>query len=156
MRRQPGLRRQLPATGDIFPNGAVSGTDCVIAARGTHTPKSFQHSIVDTEHRTDVYTASDGSGTFTLGINKVCNIFSQVLRVRPNSYLPNGDTTYTGDQCNTIVYKGSATVKGGPALYTNLHGKLSFTLQIDIRCESVSVRVISGAEQLAVSLHIDP
>ena len=66
-----GFTNTVTANGGVFPNGAFSGTDCVIAAMGTHTPKTFPFSIVDTIHRTDVFTPNDGSGTFTLGINKV-------------------------------------------------------------------------------------
>ncbi|MGN6168188.1 MAG: hypothetical protein ACTHQQ_08450, partial [Solirubrobacteraceae bacterium] len=129
------------------------GTDCVIAAIGTRTPKTFPISIIDTIHRTDVYTASDGSGTFTLGINKV----STFLAGPPTCpELPNGDKTYTGDPCNRILYKGSATVKGGTGDYTNLRGTLSFTSTEFFDVNPSVFLTILGREHMVGSLHIDP
>jgi hypothetical protein len=149
----PSYANSFKATGGIFPNGAVSGTDCVIAGIGTHTPKTFPFSIVDTIHRTDVFTASDGSGTFTLGINKVSTFLPGP--VCPNM-LPNGDQTYAGDPCNTVVYKGSATVKGGTGLYTNLRGTLDFTSNEFFDVNPSVFTTILGIEHMTGSLHIDP
>ena len=149
----PSYTDSVTATGGVFPNGAFTGTDCVIRAIGTHTPKTFPFSIIDTIHRTDVFTASDGSGTFTLGINKV----STFLLGCPT--LPNDDptrSTYTGDPCNTIVYKGSATVKGGTGAYTNLRGTLDFTSNEWFDVNPSVFETVYGEEHMAGNLHIDP
>jgi hypothetical protein len=124
----------------------------VVSGFGTHVPKTFPFSIVDTIHRTDVYTPNDGSGTITLGINKV----STFLPGPACPTLPNGDQTFTGDQCNLIVYKGSATVKGGTGRYTNLRGTLSFTSTEFFDTNPSVFNTILGTEHMAGSLNIDP
>jgi hypothetical protein len=149
-----GVFESFSATGGIFPHGVASGTNCVITFRATHVPNTFDHSIVNTAHRTDVYTPNDGSGTFTFGLNYV-GTFLAGFEGGPNCpVLPNGDQTYVRDQCNTIVYRGSATVKGGTGRYTNLRGTLDFTSQeiFDVN----QFEVIEGTEHLVGSLHIDP
>jgi hypothetical protein len=148
----PSYANSFKATGGVFGKG-VSGTDCVIAAIGTNTPKTFPFSIVDTIHRTDVFTASDGSGTFTLGIDKVSTFIPGP--VCP-TMLPNGDQTYAGDPCNTVAYKGSATVKGGTGAYTNLRGTLDFTSKEFFDVNPSVFETVYGTEHMAGSLHIDP
>ena len=146
----PGTTIVTVFSGPIFPGRSVTGTVCVIAASGTHVPKTFDHSIVDTSHRTDVYIPNDGSGTFTLGINKVSTFI-------PGPACPMiPGVTFPDDQCNTIAYKGSATVKGGTGAYTNLHGTLSFTSKEIFDTNPSVFDVVSGIEHMAGSLHIDP
>jgi hypothetical protein len=145
-----GYTSSVKLTGDVFPNGVANGTDCNIRAIGTHVPKTWPFAIIDTFHRTDVFTLNDGSGTFTLGINKVSTLGASVKCPT----LPNGDETFTGDQCNTEVYKGSATVKGGTGLYTNLRGTLDFTSHELF--DTTVFGVIMDTEDMVGSLHIDP
>ena len=77
----------------VISGNGVSGPFDVVSAIGTPTPPTFPISIVNTIHRTDVFTASDGSGTFTLGINKV----STFLPGPTCPILPNGDRTFLGE-----------------------------------------------------------
>lgn len=145
---EPGYTITFSATGGVFGSG-VSGTDCVVSAHGSKLPKSFQHSIVGTIHRVDVYT--DGSGTFTLDIQKV----GRLLQGPPGDCPPSA-VTVPGDQCSTIVYKGHATVKGGTGAYTNLRGTLDFTSTELFDLNPSVFETVSATEDLVGSLHIDP
>ncbi len=135
------------ATEGVFGSG-VDGTDCVVSAHGSKLPKSFQHSIVGTIHRVDVYT--DGRDTFTLGIQKVGRLLPG-----PPSDCPPSAVTVPGDQCSTIVYEGSATVKGGTGRYTNLRGTLDFTSTELFDLNPSVFETVSGTELMVGSLHID-
>ena len=137
------------AKGFVFGTG-VTGTDCVVAAIETPTPPTFPTSIVDTIHRTDVYTATNGTGTFTLGINKV----SRLLPGTSDCPTVPG-VTFPGDQCSTIVYQGSATVKGGTGAYTNLRGKLDFTSTEHFDLNPSVFETVSATEDMVGKLHID-
>jgi hypothetical protein len=143
-----GYTISFSASGGVFGSG-VGGTDCVVSAHGSKLPKSFQHSIVGTIHRTDVYT--DGSGTFILGIQKVGRLLPG-----PPSDCPPSAVTVLGDKCNTIAYKGSATVKGGTGAYTDLRGTLDFTSTERFDLNPSVLETVSATEVMVGSLHIDP
>jgi hypothetical protein len=140
-----GYTITFSATGGVFGSG-VSGTVCVVAAIGTPTPPTFPTSIVDTIHRTDVYTPGDGSGTFTLGIQKVSRLLPGISPC---------DHGFPGDDCSTIVYTGSATVKGGTGKYTDLRGTLDFTSNELFDLNPSVFETVFATEYLDGSLHID-